>query len=121
MPRRRLIALTSGSQATASTREDASEVGHALHLNPHRAHELERVALCYDAGAHAVVEHHGAVFDVVFEVDVGGAGSHFVGDLCEGEVVRGGEADRASGHQAADDGGGADAAVVGVGAAEDFV
>ena len=115
------IATFTSASSTINVRSHGCCSLATSHLDPHRAHQLQRVALGDDAGAHAVVEHHCAVFEVVFEVDVGGAGREVVGDLREGEVVRRGQADGAAADQAADDGVGADAAVVRVGAAEDFV
>ena len=74
-----------------------------------------------DAGAHEVVEPDLAVFDLVFEVDVGGAIAEYVGDLGQRQVVGGDQADRAALDQAAHDGFGADAAVVGIGAVQELV
>ena len=62
-------------------------------FEPHRAHQLDGVALGDDARLQLVVEAHLAVFDVVLEVDVVDAGRELVGDLRQGEVVGGDDAE----------------------------
>ena len=85
----------------------------------HAAHQREGVALRDHAWSHAEVEHHAPVFDVILEVHVRGAWCERFRDLRECEVVRRGQADGVSAHQAAHDGVGADAAIVVVRSAED--
>ena len=68
-----------------------------------------------------VVEGHKAVDHLVFEMDVDGRQRFIVDDLRDGEVVRRGEADGAGGGQCPKNCLRADAAVVRVGAVEDFV
>ena len=44
-----------------------------LYFESDGAHQLERVALLNDSRSQTVVEHHLSIFQVVFEVTVGGA------------------------------------------------
>ena len=108
-------------------RVEEGEVGGAArrpsHLQPHRAHQRQRVGVVHDAVAQPVVEVAAAPsLEVVLEVDVRGARApRGVGDPVEREVVGGDEADGAAREQAAHDRLGADAPVVRVGAVQDLV
>ena len=90
-------------------------------LQPNRTHERQGIAVLDDARAHAIVESHLAILEPVFEVDVHDRGRQLVGDLGQGQVMRGHQADRAQVDQAADDPFGAHAAIVRVGAVEELV
>ena len=74
-----------------------------------------------DTGVHAVIEEHAAVFEVILEMDIGGEWGQGSDDFGEGKVVSGCEPDGVALEEAANDGFGTDAAVVRVGAAEDFI
>jgi len=93
------------------------EVG-VLDVEADGAHEGNGVRTLYRARFHAVIERKLAIEIVIGEVDVAGGGEVHGG---EREVVGGDEAEGTVAQELADDGFGADAAVMRVGAAEDFV
>ncbi len=90
-------------------------------IQPYGAHEIQRIASGDDAGLHAVIEYQPAVFKAIFEVDVDGRGSHFVGHARERKVVGGGQTDGSFCQQGTDETFGADGAIVRIGAAQQFV
>ena len=49
-------------------RQDA--LPHPVHVKPHGPHQCKRIAFFHYAGAEAIVEHHAAIFELVFEVIV---------------------------------------------------
>src|SRR6266581_3298574 len=67
------------------------------------AHQRKRVAVLDDAGAHSIVEHHHAVLEPIFEMDVCGSRAERRRQLGEREIVRRDEANRARADQRADD------------------
>ena len=71
-----------------------------------------------NAGTHAVIKGHLAVLQPIFEVHVHDRGRERVGDLGEGQVMRGHQADRAQVKQAADHAFGTHATIVRIGAVE---
>ena len=57
--------------------------------DPDRPHERHGVALFHDAGAHAVVEDHRVVFEMILKVDIARQrGMHFH-QTCERQIVSG--------------------------------
>ena len=95
-PRRKSLLIPSPPRGRGRERFQTARGDSPLHLQPHGAHQLERVALAHDARPHPVVEGHLAALQVVLEVHVGRARAQRVGHLGERQVVRGHQPDGAA-------------------------
>jgi len=104
-----------GTSAAPVVRWPASDV------EPDGPHQGQGVAVLNDAGAHPVVEPHGAVHKLVLEMHVRRARREALGDLGECEVVGRDQPDGPAVDQALHHRPGANDAVVRVGAVEDLV
>ncbi len=116
-----LLPFCSLKTATAVSTDSFGKRTQAQTSNPIARISARALLCCDDTGPHAIIEQHLAVLEPVFEVDVHDLGRELVGDLGQGQVVGGHEADRAQVDQAADDPFGADASIVRVGAVEELV
>jgi hypothetical protein len=92
-----------------------------LHIQADDAHQGDGITLGDDAVAQLIVEAHFVAFDLVFEVNISDYVSNFGGDFCEREVVGRDDTDRAALEQALNEALGANAAVFGVCAFEEFI
>jgi hypothetical protein len=60
-----------------------------VHLDPNQTHEIEGVSARDHAGPQAVIEKQAVTFQGVLEVHVGSWTALRVGQLAQGQVVRG--------------------------------
>src|SRR5260370_28319550 len=97
------------------------ERGRFLHLKADRTHECQGISAPRHTRTHLVIESHGAVFELVCEVNVGGPGRQRVSDLREGQVMSGHQPDRAVSEQRADYRLRPKAALIGVRALQELV
>src|ERR1700735_265227 len=67
-----------------------------LNVETDRAHELQSVASLNDSRTQPVVETQFAVFEMIFEVEICGGGSHGNSNFGQGEIVRGKQSDGAA-------------------------
>ena len=91
------------------------------HVESHGPHQLEGVAPGHDPRPADIVEPDAAVLEMVLEMHVRGARRERVGDLGEGEIVRGHEPDRAVPDQPAEHRLGAGSPIARIGAVEHLV
>ena len=95
--------------------------GECSHIQPHSAHQRQRVAALDDSRPHLVVEYHRAGFDAIFEMHVRGGGAERRRQLGQREVVGGDQTDGAAADQRPYNRFGSNPPVVRVGAVEDLV
>ena len=92
-----------------------------LNIEPDGAHELQSVAGLNDSRTQPVAKTQFAVFEMIFEVEVRGGGSHGNSDVSQGEIVSSEQSNGTSLQQVPHHSFGADPTVVRVGSLQQFV
>ena len=92
-----------------------------LYVKTDRAHQFEGVAALSHSGYEAIIKTQLAIFQAVFEVEIRRLQICIAGHLSERQIVSSDESDCALRDQTSGKGRGSNAAIVGIGAAEQFV
>src|SRR5690349_9529485 len=111
MPTRGLFCAISRAPATTAI----------LNIQANHTHQFERIAMRDDAVADLVIKRHLAIFDLVLQMDIFDTAREDRVDFGQRQIVRRHHADRTTLEHGPDDALGGDAAILGVGAAQQLV
>src|SRR5262245_22444441 len=104
-----------------SEENQRQNVSRRLYFQPHRPHQFQSVTFAHDPWTHPIVKHQLTVLQVIFEVHIGRSRSQSLSNMCQGQIMRRDKSESTVIDQTADDRLGSNAAIMRVGALENFI